>query len=81
MGSVDVPDPPCGTKPCAELLEQLAVAVERRDVIGMGKGIIMGESGCDEDAAFDILRLASMRRNVKVHTVAGEMVARRSSGP
>ena len=77
MGSVDVPAPPCGQDDCARLLDQLAGAIERRDDIGMAKGLIMAASDCGPDEAFTILRSASMNRNVKVHTLAVEMIAKR----
>jgi AmiR/NasT family two-component response regulator len=78
MGSVDVPAPPCGRDDCAELLGSLARAIERRDVIGMAKGLIMAGSDCGPDEAFAILTRTSMGRNVKLHTIATEMVGRRA---
>ena len=77
MGSVDVPDPPCGRADCARLLASLATAIERRDVIGVAKGLIMAGSSCTVDEAFDVLVQASMHRNVKLHLVATEIVAAR----
>jgi AmiR/NasT family two-component response regulator len=71
MGSIDVPDPPCGTDPCRE---KLAVAAEGRELIGMAKGVIMVRSTCGPDAAFEILRRASMRENVKVRDIAVRLI-------
>ncbi len=79
MGSVDVPDPPCGRQDCADLLGNLATAVERRDAIGMAKGLLMAGSSCGPDAAFDVLRRASMHRNIKLYDLAAEMVAKRAA--
>jgi AmiR/NasT family two-component response regulator len=74
MGSVTVPDPPCGTAACEELLISLATAIERRDVIGTAKGIVMVRSSCGPDDAFDVLRRASMRENIKVYDIAARIV-------
>ena len=74
MGSVDVPDPPCGTEPCREALKSLGTAAERRDLIGMAKGLLMARTVCDDDTAFEILRNASMRENVKVLEIAERLV-------
>ena len=40
----------------------------------MAKGLIMAESRCGPDEAFAILSRTSMGRNVKLHTIAAEMV-------
>lgn len=73
MGTIIVPDPPCGSDACAEALRGLATAAEHRDVIGMAKGLLMSR-GCSADAAFDTLRRASMRENVKVWRLASKLV-------
>ena len=44
-------------------------------------GIIMGQNRCDADRAFDLLRAASQNRNVKLRTVAAEIVAAVSGKP
>lgn len=74
MGSIVIPDPPCGTDACAETLRELAAAAERRDTIGMAKGILMVRTPCSSDAAFDVMRSASMRENVKVFDIAQRLV-------
>ena len=81
MGSVDVPAPPCGRSDCAQLLAGLVGALERRDAIGMAKGLIMAGSDCGPDEAFAVLTRASMNRNIKVHAIADEMVAKRAAAP
>jgi GAF domain-containing protein len=54
--------------------EQLQEALESRDVIGQAKGILMATTKSSADAAFDVLRAASQRRNMKLRAVAEEVV-------
>jgi transcriptional regulator with GAF, ATPase, and Fis domain len=54
--------------------EQMDEALESRDLIGQAKGILMAREGVSADEAFDMLRRASQRLNVKLRDVAGEMV-------
>ncbi len=54
----------------------LAQALESRGVIERAKGILMAEQDCDADAAFDLLRRASQRENVKLHLVAARIAER-----
>jgi GAF domain-containing protein len=56
------------------LTEHLREALESRDVIGQAKGILMARRGCTPDAAFEALRKASQRRNVKLRDVAEGVV-------
>jgi ANTAR domain len=44
-------------------------------VIEQAKGIIMAQSGWPEDQAFDALRRASQRENIKVRDLAARVVA------
>lgn len=60
-----------------ELAEQLAIALENRDVIGQAKGILMEADGMTPEQAFDVLRRASQRANRKLHDIAREIVERR----
>lgn len=53
--------------------EQLEEALRSRDVIGQAKGILMAQQGVDEDKAFDMLRRASQRLNVKLRDLATEV--------
>jgi GAF domain-containing protein len=55
----------------------LEEALESRDIIGQAKGVLMERQHIDAPAAFDILRRASQRSNVKVRDVAVLIV----SGP
>ena len=54
--------------------EQLVDKATTRDIIGMAKGMIIARRGVSEDEAFDILRRASQRMNVKLRDVAEQMV-------
>jgi hypothetical protein len=45
-------------------------------VIERAKGIIMAQCGWPEDQAFDALRRASQRENIKVRDLAAEIVAK-----
>lgn len=53
---------------------QLAEKVDSREVIGMAIGMIMGQHHATEAEAFDILRRASQRTNVKLRDVASQVV-------
>lgn len=57
----------------SEHLERMSAS---RDVIGRAKGILMAESDVDDETAFDMLRRASQRLNIKLTEVA-ERIARR----
>ncbi|MEA2826003.1 MAG: hypothetical protein QOG43_442 [Actinomycetota bacterium] len=58
-------------------LESKAVT---RDVIGMAKGIIMARQNVSDDEAFDVLRRASQRMNVKLRELAARVVHPESPG-
>ena len=57
-----------------DLAAQLREAVQSRPVIEQAKGILMARHGVTADAAFDLLRVASQRRNAKLRAVAEEVV-------
>jgi GAF domain-containing protein len=59
----------------ARKVENLERALQSRDVIATAKGMLMAQSGVGEDEAFDILRRASQRMNVKLRDVARRLVA------
>ncbi len=62
----------------AQLNEQLIQAMQSRAVIEQAKGILMARSPhLDADDAFDLLRKASQRENVKLREVAQRIVDRR----
>lgn len=54
--------------------EHLRIALRSRDVISMAKGILMARQDLGEDQAFDILRRASQRANVKLRVLAERVV-------
>lgn len=59
---------------------RLLARFETQPVIEQAKGILMAESHCTPDAAFDCLRRASQRQNLPVRDVATNIVARTISG-
>jgi GAF domain-containing protein len=63
-----------------KLVEQLQVAIASRSEIEQAKGILMARSHCDADGAFDILRRASQRQNVKLRDIAHTIVVHTTSG-
>jgi GAF domain-containing protein len=54
--------------------EALEKKADSRDVIGMAKGIIMARQHVTDDQAFDVLRRASQRMNVKLRELADRVV-------
>lgn len=61
-----------------ELSEGLTEAMRSRAVIEQAKGIVMaGSPELDADGAFDLLRRASQRENVKLRDIAQRIVERR----
>jgi transcriptional regulator with GAF, ATPase, and Fis domain len=60
----------------AERQANLEAMAASRDVIGIAKGIIMAQRLVTDDEAFDILRRASQRTNLKLREVAERVVHR-----
>lgn len=61
-----------------QLSEQLGQAMRSRAVIEQAKGILMARSpNLDADGAFDLLRRASQRENVKLRDIAQRIVDRK----
>lgn len=56
--------------------EQMQKALQSRDVIGQAKGILMAQQDVSADEAFDILRRASQRMNIKVRELAERVASR-----
>jgi GAF domain-containing protein len=56
------------------LTENLREALESRDVIGQAKGILMARRNCTAEVAFEALRRASQRRNIKLRDIAEQVV-------
>ncbi len=62
----------------SELSDQLGQAMRSRAVIEQAKGVLMGRSPkMTADEAFDVLRKASQRENIKVRDIAQRIVDRR----
>jgi AmiR/NasT family two-component response regulator len=59
---------------------RLQARLESLPVIEQAKGVLMAQAGCRPDEAFDILRRASQRMNVKVRDLAADIVRRASQG-
>lgn len=55
--------------------EQMEEALQSRDLIGQAKGMLMVREGVSADQAFDMLRRASQRLNVKLRDLAAGMVS------
>jgi two-component system, response regulator / RNA-binding antiterminator len=49
------------------VVARLLARQQTMPVIEQAKGIIMAQQGCGPDKAFDLMRRASQRTNVKVH--------------
>lgn len=65
----------------SQLSEQLSQAMRSRAVIEQAKGILMARSPqLSAEDAFDLLRKASQRENVKLREIAQRIVDRRPSG-
>ena len=62
-------------------VEDLRAALDARAVIDQAIGIVMGQQRCTSDKAFDVLRRASQRRNVKLRDVAAGIVMGISGQP
>jgi PAS domain S-box-containing protein len=60
----------------AQLAHNLSLALESRGDIEQAKGILMAREHCTADEAFDMLRRASQRQNVKLRDVARDIIAR-----
>ncbi len=56
--------------------EQMHTALQTRDVIGQAKGIVMAQQQVTAEEAFDILRRASQRMNIKLRELAERLALR-----
>ena len=59
---------------------RLGEAMKSRAAIEQAKGILMGVQRCGPDEAFDLLRRASQRENVKLREIAQRMVDQVAAG-
>ena len=55
--------------------ESLLGGLDTRATIGKAVGLLMAQERCTADQAFDLLRIASQRRNVKLRDIAAGVVA------
>jgi len=53
--------------------EQRREAIASRDVIGQAKGILMARENCTAEEAFEVLRRASQRENLKLRDIAARL--------
>jgi GAF domain-containing protein len=58
----------------SEMSDHLQTALATRAVIDQALGVIMGQDRCTADEAFEVLRTISQNRNIKLHTVASEII-------
>jgi len=58
----------------ADLARNLQIAMASRAVIEQAKGIVMAQRRCSADEAFELLRIDSQRRNVKLRVVCQSIV-------
>jgi len=58
-----------------KLAEQLQEAMASRAVIEQAKGVLMADQGCGPKEAFELLRQASQRENVKLRDIAQRIVS------
>jgi GAF domain-containing protein len=56
-------------------------AMASRAVIEQAKGVVMGQRGCGEQEAFDVISRASQRTNRKLRDLAAEIVRTAEKGP
>jgi two-component system, response regulator / RNA-binding antiterminator len=73
------------SRPRHEILRHSAFArmrakLDTMPVIEQAKGIIMAQSDCSQDEAFELLRRASQRTNVPVRELAAQIVAKTFGG-
>jgi GAF domain-containing protein len=63
-----------------ERAQSLLGGLDTRATIGQAVGLLMAQERCTADRAFDLLRIASQRRNVKLRDVAAGVVAAFEAG-
>jgi AmiR/NasT family two-component response regulator len=57
---------------------RMQAKLDTMPVIEQAKGILMAQERCGPEEAFDLLRRASQRANVKVHVLAAQLVAQQA---
>ncbi|WP_457963330.1 GAF and ANTAR domain-containing protein [Arthrobacter sp. D1-29] len=61
--------------------KNLTAAMESRTAIDLAVGAIMAQNRCSQEAAFQILRIASSTRNLKLREVASSVIKSVSQNP
>jgi AmiR/NasT family two-component response regulator len=61
--------------PSESEVARLRAMLDTMPVIEQAKGILMAQYRCGPDEAFEILRRASGRANVKVRVIAAQLIA------
>jgi GAF domain-containing protein len=64
-----------------EFAADLQTALKSRTVIDQAMGVIMGQQRCSADRAFDVLRAASQRRNIKLRDLCAQLITEISGEP
>lgn len=64
-----------------ETVAQLEQALTSRSTIDQAKGLIRALNGCSADEAFAVLTELSQRSNIKLHTVAAQLLERVTDRP
>jgi GAF domain-containing protein len=64
-----------------EHARHLETALQSRSPIDQGIGIVMGRARISADQAFDVLRVRSQQRNLKLREVAAQIIAEVSGPP
>ncbi|MCZ8378454.1 GAF and ANTAR domain-containing protein [Mycobacterium sp. CPCC 205372] len=59
---------------CRETVSQLERALTSRSEIDQAKGVIRALQGCSAEEAFEVLKARSQRANVRLHTVAVQLL-------
>ncbi|MGA5464606.1 GAF and ANTAR domain-containing protein [Mycobacterium sp. NPDC050041] len=59
---------------CRETVSQLERALTSRSEIDQAKGVIRALQGCSAEEAFEVLKARSQRDNVRLHTVAVQLL-------
>ena len=59
----------------SEKVEGLTTALDSRTTIGQAQGIVMNEFGLDADRAFAVMKRISQDRNIRLVTIAEQIVA------
>jgi GAF domain-containing protein len=58
----------------AQLVTQLSEAMTSRSVIDQARGVLIANTGCSAEQAFDLLKQQSQHENIKVRAIAAEIV-------